>query len=183
MGSVRPLPLAMSNLKGVIRIDSQSTHGWQVRVYRFGKTFSKLFSDRKSGGREAALAAALAYQGRLDAEVWSLPQGAPRRRLVRAGRSASTPAIGISRTVKRDRRGVPHEVYVVSWNPEPGVGRGTSFSIRRYGEDGAFERACALRWAKMREIHGDRYAVACPTELYPLKDAVDARCRARTGGD
>ena len=91
----------------------------------------------------------------------------------------------MSRTYKRDRRGIRHEVYAVSWNPEPGVARGTSFSIKRYGEDTAFRLACQLRWQKMKEIYGDRYEVESYLDLYRQKAAVDARAeeRRRSDGD
>ena len=165
----------MPRSKGVIRIDSDSTHGWQVRVYRHGKTYSKLFSDRKHGGREESFAAASAYREELEAEVAALPEAAPRRRLIRHNKNNSTGVVGISRTYKRDRRGIKHEVYAVSWNPEPGVARGTSFSIKRYGEDTAFRLACELRWSKMREIYGDRYDVPSYLDLYRQKATVDAK--------
>jgi hypothetical protein len=165
----------MPRAKGVIRIDSDSTHGWQVRVYRHGKTYSKLFSDRKHGGREEAFEAAVAYRKELEAEVAAMPEAAPRRRLIRRNKNNSTGVVGISRTYKRDRRGIKHEVYAVSWNPEPGVARGTSFSIKRYGEDTAFRLACELRWSKMKEIYGDRYDVPSYLDLYRQKATVDAR--------
>ena len=165
----------MPRSKGVIRIDSDSTHGWQVRVYRHGKTYSKLFSDRKHGGREESYEAAAAYREELEAEVAALPEAAPRRRLIRHNKNNSTGVVGISRTYKRDRRGIKHEVYAVSWNPEPGVARGTSFSIKRYGEDTAFRLACELRWSKMKEIYGDRYDVSSYLDLYRQKATVDAR--------
>ena len=165
----------MPRAKGVIRIDSDSTHGWQVRVYRHGKTYSKLFSDRKHGGKEEAFQAAVAYRTELEEEVAALPEAAPRRRLIRRNKNNSTGVVGISRTYKRDRRGIKHEVYAVSWNPEPGVARGTSFSIKRYGEDTAFRLACELRWTKMKEIYGDRYDVPSYLDLYRQKATVDAR--------
>ncbi|MEL6614710.1 MAG: hypothetical protein AAFQ43_03180 [Bacteroidota bacterium] len=170
----------MPRAKGVIRIDSDSTHGWQVRVYRHGKTYSKLFSDRKHGGREEAFEAAVAYRTELEAEVAALPEAAPRRRLIRRNKNNSTGVVGISRTYKRDRRGIKHEVYAVSWNPEPGVARGTSFSIKRYGEDTAFRLACELRWSKMKEIYGDRYDVPSYLDLYRQKATVDARRKTAT---
>ncbi|HLT46862.1 MAG TPA: hypothetical protein VK002_06500 [Rubricoccaceae bacterium] len=170
----------MPRSKGVIRIDSDSTHGWQVRVYRHGKTYSRLFSDRLHGGKEEAFAQAVAYRKTLEAEVAALPEAAPRRRLIRANKNNATGVVGISRTFKRDRRGVKHEVYAVSWNPEPGVARGTSFSIKKYGEDTAFKLACRLRWEKMREIYGDRYEVPSYLDLYRQKRDVDAA--ARRGG-
>ena len=169
----------MPRAKGVIRIDSDSTHGWQVRVYRHGKTYSKLFSDRKLGGREKSFEAAARYREELEEEVSQLPEAAPRRRLIRRNRNNTTGVVGISRTYKRDRRGVRHEVYAVSWNPEPGVARGTSFSIKRYGEDTAFQLACKLRWEKMKEIYGDRYEVDSYLDLYRQKAAVDERAERR----
>ena len=169
----------MPRAKGVIRIDSDSTHGWQVRVYRHGKTYSKLFSDRKHGGREDAFEAAAAYRAELEEEVAALPEAAPRRRLIRRNKNNSTGVVGISRTYKRDRRGIKHEVYAVSWNPEPGVARGTSFSIKRYGEDTAFRLACELRWSKMKEIYGDRYDVPSYLDLYRQKATVDAKRKSK----
>ena len=172
---------SMPRAKGVIRIDSDSTHGWQVRVYRHGKTYSKLFSDKKCKGRDKAFEAAVSYRDQLMAEVASLPNQAPRRRLIRHNKGNTSGVVGISRTHKRDRRGVQHELYAVSWNPEPGVARGTSFSIKRYGEDEAFRRACELRWTKMKEIYGDRYDVASYRELVARKADVDERAEARRG--
>lgn len=169
----------MPRSKGIIRIDSDSTHGWQVRVYRHGKTYSRLFSDRKLGGREKAYEAAAAYRQRLEEEVAQMPDTGRRRRLIRTNRNNSTGVLGISRTYKRDRRGVRHEVYAVSWNPEPGVARGTSFSIKRYGEDTAFRLACQLRWEKMKEIYGDRYPVESYLDLYRQKGEVDERAARR----
>ncbi|HLA63420.1 MAG TPA: hypothetical protein VK610_03275 [Rhodothermales bacterium] len=159
----------MPRAKGVIRIDSHSTHGWQVRVYRQGKTHSRLFSDRKHGSRAAAFDAARAYREELEAAVAAMPAAPTPRRLIRSNRSNLTGVVGISRTFKRDRKGGLHEVYAVSWNPEPGVARGASFSIEKYGEDTAFKMACKLRWEKMREIHGDRYEVASYLDLYRQK--------------
>lgn len=169
----------MPRAKGVIRIDSDSTHGWQVRVYRHGKTYSRLFSDRKHGGRADAFEAARRHRERLAEAVAELPDAGPRRRLVAHGERG---VVGVSRAHKRDRRGVRHEVYAVSWNPEPGVARGTSFSIKRYGEEDAFRRACQLRWTKMKEIYGDRYEVESPDVLRRRKSDVDARAEARRRG-
>ena len=169
----------MPRAKGVIRIDSDSTHGWQVRVYRHGETYSKLFSDRKHGGRDASFETAVAYRKTLVEEVAAMPAVEPQRRLIRKNKNNTTGVVGVSRTFKRDRRGIAHEVYTVSWNPEPGMARGTSFSIKRYGEQEAFERACKLRWEKMREIYGDRYDVASWQELADRKAHVDAAAEAR----
>ena len=178
---LKPTPSvpAMPRAKGVIRIDSDSTHGWQVRVYRHGKTYSRLFSDRKYGDRDQAFEAAVAYRKELEQEVAQLPEVPARRRLIRRNRNNTSGVVGVSRTYKQDRRGIRHEVYAVSWNPEPGVARGTSFSIKRYGEDTAFRMACKLRWEKMKEIYGDRYDVPSFMDLYRNKAIVDQRAEER----
>lgn len=168
-----------SRPKGIVRIDGESTHGWQVRVYRGGKTFSRLFSDRAHDSREAAFEAALAYRAELAETVAAQPDPPPRRRLIRANYLNQTGVTGISRTVKRDRRGVEHEVYAVSWAPRPGEARSTSFSIKRYGEDTAFRLACQRRFDEMRRVHGARYPFASYLDLYRQKAAVDARAEAR----
>ncbi|MDX1439279.1 MAG: hypothetical protein R3284_05190 [Rubricoccaceae bacterium] len=169
----------MPRAKGIIRIDSDSTHGWQVRVYRHGRTYSKLFSDKKSGGKTEAFEQAKAYRKQLEEKIAALPESAPRRRLIHRNKKNSSGVVGISRTFKRDRRGTKHEVYAVSWNPEPGVARGTSFSIKKYGEDEAFKKACRLRWQKMKDIYGDRYNVDSYMDLYRQKNAVDTRAKRR----
>jgi hypothetical protein len=156
----------MNQEKGVIRIDSDSTHGWQVRVYRHGKTYSKLFSDRKCGSREKAFELAVAYRDQLEQSVQAMPGSEPKRRLIQQNRNNATGVLGVSRTFKRDRLGREHEVYAVSWNPEPGQARGTSFSISKYGDETAFKMACRLRFQKMKEIHGERFPYGSYQELY-----------------
>jgi hypothetical protein len=156
----------MPRAKGVIRIDSESTHGWQVRVYRHGKTYSKLFSDRKCGGREEAFEAAMLFRDELEAEVETMPAAESQRRIINHNKNNLTGVLGISRTFKRDRHGRRHEVYAVSWNPEPGKARGTSFSIAKYGEEDAFRMACKLRFEKMKAIHGERFPYGSASELF-----------------
>lgn len=56
-------------MKGISRIDSGSTHGWFVRAYRNGKTYSKLFSDRKCGGKGKALKLAKEHRDELQAKL------------------------------------------------------------------------------------------------------------------
>ncbi len=59
--------------KGISRIDSGSTHGWFVRGYRNGQTYSKLFSDLKCGGKRKALALAREYRDQLLDELAKIP--------------------------------------------------------------------------------------------------------------
>ncbi len=140
--------------KGISRIDSGSTHGWFVRGYRFGKTHSRLFSDKKWGGREKSLAAANAFREELLSKLAQLPHQPRARRLVFRDSRNTTGVLGVCRTVKRGPGNVLNECYSVSWRPSPGVQKCTSFSIRKYGEEKAFKLAVRHRRKMLKQIYG-----------------------------
>jgi hypothetical protein len=143
--------------KGISRIDSGSTHGWFVRGYRNGKTYSKLFSDRKSGGKGKAQKLAKAYRDELNEELEAIPKKPRQRRIVISDSRNTTGELGVSRTTKVGPNGTKHECYSVSWRPEPGMQKCTSFSIKKYGEKKSFKLAVEHRRKMMREIHGPSF--------------------------
>jgi hypothetical protein len=140
--------------KGISRIDSGSTHGWFVRGYRNGKTWSRLFSDIKCGGREQALAEARAFRDELQEQLEALPAEPRARRVVTRDSRNTTGVLGVCRTAKKSPNGTINECYSVSWRPARGVQKCTSFSIRKYGEKRAFQLAVAHRRRMLKEIHG-----------------------------
>jgi len=150
--------------KGISRIDSRSTHGWFVRGYRNGKTYSKLFSDLKCGGKRKALALAREHRDKLHAELEKIPQKPRARRIVRRDARNTTGVLGVCRTAKKGPNGRMNECYSVSWRPEPGVQKCTSFSIRKYGEKKAFKLAVEHRKRMLKEIYG-------PSILKKMKEA------------
>jgi hypothetical protein len=143
--------------KGISRIDSGSTHGWFVRGYRNGKTYSKLFSDRKHGGKGKALQKAKAHRDELNQELDLIPKKPRQRRIVVSDSRNTTGELGVSRTTKYGPNGSQHDCYSVSWRPEPGVQKCTSFSVKKYGEKKAFRLAVEHRRKMMREIHGPNF--------------------------
>jgi len=140
--------------KGISRIDSGSTHGWFVRGYKNGKTYSKLFSDKRWGGKNKALEAARAYRDELLQDLDKIPQKPRGRRIVYRDSRNTTGVLGVCRTAKKSSKGTVNECFSVSWRPEPGVQKCTSFSIRKYGERKAFQLAVAHRRKMLREIYG-----------------------------
>lgn len=154
-----------SREKGISRIDSGSTHGWFVRAYRNGKTFSKLFSDRKMGSQEKAYEAAVAYRNSLHQQVSQMPREPRKRRLVLRDSRNKTGVIGVTRTARKLPNGTVTEAFSVSWRPAPGVQKCTSFSIRKYGEEGAFKRAVQHRLEKVEEAYGAEVAKQWIEEL------------------
>ena len=154
--------MAARKEKGISRIDSGSTHGWFVRGYRNGRTYSRLFSDVKCGGRRKALEAARAFRDELHSKLDAIPSGPRARRIVTRDARNSTGVLGVCRTSKKAPNGTVNEVYSVSWRPSPGVQKCTSFSIRKYGEKKAFQMAVAHRKRMLKQIHG-------PNVLHRLK--------------
>ena len=143
--------------KGISRIDSGSTHGWFVRGYRNGKTYSRLFSDRKSGGKGKAQNLAKSYRDELNHELESIQKKPRQRRIVVSDSRNTSGELGVSRTIKMGCNGTKHECFSVSWRPEPGVQKCTSFSIKKYGEKKAFKLAVEHRRNMMREVHGPNF--------------------------
>ena len=140
--------------KGISRVDSGSTHGWFVRGYKNGKTHSKLFSDRKYGGKRKAQNLARQYRDELHERLAQIPTKPRVRRIVYRDSRNTTGVLGVCRTAKRSTNGKVNECYSVSWRPAEGVQKATSFSIRKYGEEKAFKLAVAHRRKMLREIHG-----------------------------
>ncbi len=140
--------------RGISRIDSGSTHGWFVRGYRNGKTWSRLFSDLKCGGRESAHKEARTFRDELQRKLEQIPAQPRARRIVTRDVRNTTGVLGVCRTSKKSPNGTVNECYSVSWRPQPGVQKCTSFSIRKYGEKKAFQMAVAHRRRMLKEIHG-----------------------------
>jgi hypothetical protein len=140
--------------KGISRIDSGSTHGWFVRGYKNGKTYSKLFSDLKCGGKRKAQRNARQHRDELSEKLALIPTKPRGRRIVYRDSRNTTGVLGVCRTAKRSATGRVNECYSVSWRPEPGVQKCTSFSIKKYGEKKAFQLAVAHRRKMLRQIYG-----------------------------
>ena len=156
-------------MRGISRVDSGSTRGFLVRAYRNGKVYSKLFSDRKNGGKRKAKKLAIIYRDELKEHVAQIPRQR-KARVVLVDSRNNTGELGVSRSVKHGPNGRNYEVFSVSWRPETGVQKCTSFSISKYGEEKAFKLAVEHRRKMMREIHG---------EDFYRKQEIERRKRAR----
>ena len=117
------------------------SHGWQVRLSRRGRKFSRFFSDRKYGGREVALGIAREFRDELVARLPDRERSGAAGKLTRRNISG---VVGVSRIIVRTAM-ARYEFWQATWSPNPGVRRRVKFSIRRYGEKRAFELACAVR--------------------------------------
>ena len=143
-------------MSGISRIDSQSTHGWFVRAYKNKKIFSKLFSDHKYAGREKALEEAQKHRDALYLKLAQIPQAPRARRVAFRDSRNTTGVLGVSRVKRKNNKGGYYEYFTVSWRPEPGVQKCTSFSINKYGEKKAFDLAVAHRKKMLLKSYGPK---------------------------
>ncbi len=132
----------VSQHKDIARIDQESkrTFGWYVRVRFKGKTHSKFFSDKKNGGKNSALLAAITWRNKIRDKI-----GKPQTdRHVVTVASNPTGVVGVRLIEKLNR-------YEVSWITKDGRQGKTSVSTKKHGKKAAFKRACEIRKQKEAE--------------------------------
>ncbi|MCA9734622.1 AP2 domain-containing protein [candidate division KSB1 bacterium] len=136
--------------KSISRIDQEErkTHGFFVRVCFNKKIHSKFFSDKRCGGRHKALMKAQAWRNEMESKL-----GKPRtdRVIVAREKTTSVRRALVSRGSKAKTKGL---VYEVTYSPEPNKICRTSFSIKKYGEEGAKKMALEFRKQKELEMYG-----------------------------
>jgi hypothetical protein len=139
--------LRVSNFYGIYRIDHDSsrTHSWLVTLQRRGHIYHRQFSDRFHGGKRQALRVAKAYRVRLASELLPLTRQelcAIKKKNNRSGIS------GVSRidVWEKNRARIYRRIYLdAQWPTDHGKARHKKFSVKRYGERGAFLRALKTR--------------------------------------
>lgn len=150
--------MTKSGHKGISRVEStkKKMYGWYIRVRFANRTRAKFLCDSAHGGREAALKKAVEWRNRLEQEL-----GKPRTDYVIVGENpnrGTTGVVGVQRRVKKyigkDGTVYNNEVYEVSWQAGRDRMGKTSVSIRKYGEQSAFKRACAIRREKEKLMYG-----------------------------
>jgi hypothetical protein len=139
------------DLRLVSRCEYERTRGWWVRVTRLlgGYRRTRLFSDGRYGGRQAALEAALLFR---DAALAEAPPP-----MLKPGRPRRSPAGRIYRgrkTVVRRGKRVFYDVWNAYYFP-PGAQhhKTTSYSCVKWGSEEA--RAKARAWLRQeRRLQG-----------------------------
>lgn len=125
----------------IARIDlpSASTHGWQVRVQRRGIKYAKFFADGNYGHPERSLAAARHWRDAL------LAKYTDHTRICERSPRNSSGVVGVSKITVSSSNGTTYHFWQASWSPAPGQRRCVKFSIKRYGDQEAFQRAVEAR--------------------------------------
>jgi hypothetical protein len=167
-------PQAPCRHKSISRVDHESKrmHGWLVRVHFRGERRSKFFGDKRHGGKEPALDAAIAFRDAAEHQL-----GKPRTDRVVVGLSSrsTTGVQGVHRITKTQQTsggGISFQpVYEVTWSPAPGVIKCTSVAITKHGEQEVLRRAIAIRKQKEAEVYNAQGGAAQRGEHTTGEDA------------
>jgi hypothetical protein len=129
--------------KGISRIDTADTHGYNARVFFRGKMYSKLFSDSKWGGPEKARDKAIVWRNNKEKEIGKTRSN----KYVSGLQPTNTGVCGVKELIKKhtDKLGKVHEEHVLQVTIN---NIRTTVSIRRYG----FEKAMEIAKRKKEEM-------------------------------
>ena len=138
-------PADNSTNYAIARIDIaiQRTHGWQVRLQRRGVKYAKFFSDSSYGGSEGSLATAKLWRDNLLVKLDDIVQN--QARICTRSTRNSSGVVGVSKISVKSSNGVVYQFWQAPWSPEPGKRCCVKFSVRRYGDNEAFELAVEAR--------------------------------------
>lgn len=143
---------------GVTRVDNtvSRTHGWLVTIQRRGKIFRKQFSDGVLGGKAKSLAAAKACR---DEIVAKFPPLSKREHAEILKKNNKSGVVGVCRYCASETRQKPASekrwFWVASWVLPDGRAKRIKFSVRKYGEEGAFKMAVKARRSAIKQMDGD----------------------------
>jgi len=128
----------------ITRMDHGNTHGWWVRVYKDSKPVeSKLFSDGVHGSKAKAKAKAQEHRDKVVKKNKIVPVHMRKTREHSVDRRSTSGMVGVTLSVA-DKAGSLR----VHWSArfmEKGRQRNVSFSVRKYGYEGAFRKALRVR--------------------------------------
>lgn len=119
--------------------------GWEVRMQRQGRKYSKFFSDGMCGGKRKALRLAQQYRDELESRLrpWSVKKLAEKPSV----RNTSG-TVGVRKgfqAITSNGYEYRYEFWIAQWIDGRGRRRTRSFSINKYGNQTAWEMAMDVR--------------------------------------
>ncbi len=145
-------------MHSISRVDHEAsrTHSWLVRIQRRNRMHCRHFSDAAHGGKRRALQAAKAYRDDL------IQRHSPLSRAEFCTIRKKTNRSGVSGVTRHDTPGrTPtsprHTFWLAQWPIGGGKAKKRKFSIKRYGERGAYLRALRARRAALLTLGQEAY--------------------------
>jgi hypothetical protein len=135
-----------SKHRNISRVDNaeKRMHSWRVDFRRRNESVIRIFSDGIHGGKEEALAAAIAYRDQLlschsylDHQIW-------KRTRLRKDNTSGIPGVGRYKYID-PRSGYRNAFWRAVWADENGLRREQRYYVSRYGEVQAKRLAIAER--------------------------------------
>ena len=130
----------------ITRMDHGNTHGWWVRVYKDSKPVeSKLFSDGVHGGKLKAKKMAQDHRDLVVRKNKIVPVHLRKTREHSVDKRSTSGVVGVTLSVAEKAGSLR-----VHWSArfmEKGRQRNVSFSVRKYGYEGAFRNALKVRFS------------------------------------
>jgi len=141
-------------LKHIYRIDhaKSRTHSWLVTVQRRGRIYHRHFTDAVYGGKRKALAAAKVYRDSLIASLRPLTRLERCRIKKRNNRSGISGVTKIETWEQNRGRRYHRRYWLAQWPIGNGKAQTKKFSITRYGEHGARQRALQARQEALKSL-------------------------------
>lgn len=138
--------------KYILRRETKSAGGWEVRVVRNKGTVRALFSDSKYGGKKKALREARKFRNLVLKKIPALN----RREIANLPKKSNLEeGVGVSlvkQKTKRNNKVYTYLFYQAFWSPEKGVHKSRRFSISKYGKKLAYKLASAARAKGLKEM-------------------------------
>lgn len=134
-------------MKQIYRIDDDRsrTHSWVVTVQRRGKIYNRHFTDTVYGGKRHALAAAKIYRDYLVAHLRPFTRAERCMIKRKNNRSGVSGVTRIDLWEKNRGRRYHRRYWLAQWPTGKGKAIKKKFSIKRFGEQNAFQRAIRAR--------------------------------------
>ena len=149
--------MSRGSVYGISRVDNEvsRTHGWLVTIQRRGIIYRKHFSDGIFGGKKKAFNVARAYRDEVVAKHPPLSMQEYSNIVKKNNRSG---VVGVCRYCASETRELSEErqrwFWVASWPLPDGKRKRVKFSVRKYGEEGAFQQALDARNKAIGKLNG-----------------------------
>jgi len=142
------------NTYGIGRVDDdkKSMHRWVIHIERKRRVWHRSFSDGVYGGKAKALRAARAFRDEL-LVLHSPMTRAENASIRRSNNRSGVPGVFRQASVETTVAGpVERASWIAYWTTPDGKRSIRKFSIRKYGEKGALDRAKAARKSALAEM-------------------------------
>ena len=150
--------MSRGSVYGISRVDNEvsRTHGWLVTVQRRGVIFRKHFSDGVHGSKQKSFLAAKVFR---DDIIAKYPPFSMREYSNIVKKNNRSGVVGVCRYCASETRDLPEEkqrwFWVASWPLPDGRRKRVKFSVKKYGEEGAFKMALKARKDALKSLDGE----------------------------